>query len=75
VLVLTVPKSSYNPISLPGMGRSIEVSGLCAQEVLDIRNAFSRKELCVEFVEEPGTELPVVQLWANPHALEVTLFI
>jgi len=73
--VITVSKSLLNPISLPGMGRSIEISGLSESDILDIRNAFSQKALCVEFTEEPGTKLPVVQLWANPHSPQITLFV
>jgi hypothetical protein len=74
-MIVSVSKSLLNPISLPGMGRSMELSGLSEQEMLDIKSAFSRQELYIEFVEETGTEIPVTQLWANPHANQLTLFI
>ena len=73
--VFTISKNLLNPISLPGMGRSIEVNGLSEREILEIRAAFSQRELSVEFSEEPGIQVPVTQLWANPHALQITLFI
>ena len=73
--VVSASNALLSPISLPGMGRSIDVSGLTDQDVTDIRIAFSTGELFVEFTEEPGRQIPVVQLWANPHSPQVTLFI
>lgn len=73
--LITVPKIMFNPIPLPGMGRSIELNDLTEQDVIEIRNAFARDELYVEFVEEPGETLRVKQLWPNPHALQITLFV
>lgn len=73
--VVTVSKRFFNPITLPGMGRSIDLADLTALEAQEIRVAFSRRELYVEFAEEPGTEIPVIQLWANPHSPQVTLFV
>ncbi len=74
-MVITIAKKLLNPISLPGMGKSIELNGLTQEEVLHIHSAFSKKELFVEFTEEQGHEIPVTNLWANPHALQVTLFV
>ncbi len=73
--VFKVSQNLLNPIRLPGMGRSIEVFGLSEAEVVEIRSAFAQRELFVEFEEEPGQQLPVVQLWANPHGSDVTLFV
>ncbi|WDL97541.1 hypothetical protein [Alicyclobacillus sp. ALC3] len=73
--VVKVSKNLLNPVRLPGMGRSIEVFGLSESEVLEIRSSFTRRELVVEFEEQPGQQLPVVQLWANPHGSDVTLFV
>lgn len=73
--VVTVSKNLFNPIPLPGMGRSVEVAGLDEMELREVRAAFAQHELYLEFTEEPGTQLPVVQLWANPHAPQVTLFV
>lgn len=73
--VVKVSKNLLNPIRLPGMGRSIEVFGLSDVEVAEIRSAFAHQELVVEFEEDPGQQVPVVQLWANPHGSDVTLFV
>jgi len=73
--IVTISKNIFNPISLPGMGRSIELAGLPAAEMLEIRSAFSQRELYVEFTEEPENRLLVVQLWSNPHAPQITLFV
>lgn len=73
--VVSVPKILLSPIALPGMGRSIDVAGLSAVEVLQIRSALAQGELFVEFEEEPGQQIPVINVWANPHQAQVTLFI
>lgn len=74
--VLTVPKILLNPISLPGMGKSIEVNNLSQEESFEVRGAYSSRELYVEFEEEPGTTHPVINLWPDPHdQTRVTLFI
>ena len=73
--IVTISKNLFNPISLPGMGRSIELTGLPAAEMLEISNSFSQRELYVEFTEEPGDRLLVIQLWSNPHAPQITLFV
>ncbi|MDQ0191084.1 hypothetical protein JI721_14485 [Alicyclobacillus cycloheptanicus] len=73
--VVTVSKSLFNPIPLPGMGRSIEVNGVTERDIAEIRDAFSQSELFVEFAEKPGDKLHVKQLWANPHSPQITLFV
>ncbi len=73
--VVTISKNLFNPISLPGMGRSMEVNDLSATDIMEIRTAFSKGELYVDFFKDPGTKLKVIQLWANPHAPQVTLFV
>lgn len=73
--VVRASKSLFNPIALPGMGRSVEVTDLSAQELLEVRTAFAKRELFLEFTEEPGVQMPVKQIWANPHGLQVTLFV
>jgi len=72
---ITVAKSLLNPISLPGMGRSVELSQVSEQELLAIRAAFTQHNLYIEFVEEPGQSFRVNQIWGNPHAPQITLFI
>ncbi len=74
--IITVSKRLFNPVRLPGMGRSIEINGLSDSEVVQIRQAFIQQHLAVEFEEEPGTQYPVIQLWANPHGGgQVTVFV
>ncbi len=74
--IVTVSKRLFNPVRLPGMGRSIEINDLSDSEVIQIRHAFTQQNLAVEFEEEPGTQYPVIQLWANPHGGgQVTVFI
>ena len=73
--IITISKNAFNPISLPGMGRSIEVTELSDTEIMDIRSAYLQNELYIEFTEEPGTQLPVLQLWTNPHSPQITLFV
>lgn len=74
--VVNVSKRLFNAIALPGMGRSIEMNDLSDQEIAQMLRSFSQKALCVEFTEEPGTQHPVVQLWANPHGGgQITLFV
>lgn len=73
---LVVSKKMLNSLSLPGMGRSIEINGITAKENLEIRQAFPKGTLQVEFEEEPGVFYPVINLWPDPHSMtRVTLFI
>lgn len=73
---VTVPKKRLNSMSLPGVGRSIEVSRISPLENVQIRQAFAKLELQVEFEEEPGKFYPVTTLWPDPHSMErLTLFI
>lgn len=73
--VITVSKELLNPITLPGMGKSIELPPFDAAEIQEVRTAFGRHKLFVEFTEEPGEQIPVRQIWANPHSPQITLFI
>lgn len=73
--IVTVSKDLFSPISLPGMGRSIEMAELPEREILDLRKAFAQGELYVTFTEEPDTRLMVKQMWINPHAPQATLFV
>lgn len=74
--LVTVPKILLNPISLPGMGKSIEVNQLSPEESLEVRAAYSARELYVQFEEESGVTHPVINLWPDPHdSTRVTLFI
>lgn len=74
--VITVPKSLLNPISLPGMGRSIEVNNLPQQEAFEVRGAYSAQQLYVQFEEGPNDTYPVINLWPDPHdPTRITLFI
>lgn len=73
--VIPVSKKFFVSIALPGMGRSIELNDQPASEIQRIHRAYQTQELAVEFIEEPGTTYPVVQLWVNPHGDQVTLFI
>lgn len=57
------------------MGRSIEVPDLSESDAVQARKAFAEGQLFVEFEEEPGTELKVIQMWANPHSSQLTLFV
>lgn len=72
---VTVSNALLSPMALPGMGRSVDLAGLTTVEVIDIRDAFAKGELFVEFTEEPGVTKQVINLWANPHSPQVTLFI
>ncbi|MCF8563370.1 hypothetical protein LLE49_01250 [Alicyclobacillus tolerans] len=74
--VVTVPKILLNPITLPGMGRSIEVADVPQSEANQIRMAFAAQQLYVQFEEEQGVTYPVINLWPDPHdASRMTLFI
>lgn len=74
--VLKVPKFLLNPISLPGMGRSIEMNSLPPEDAFAVRNAYGVNELFVEFDEEPSEAHQVINLWPDPHdATRLTLFI
>lgn len=72
---ITVSKRFYTEVALPGMGRSIDLIGQSATDVASLRQAFQARDLYVQFVEEPETSYPVIQLWASPHGDQVTLFI
>lgn len=73
--VIEVSKNLFNPIPLPGMGRSVELSDVQPAEIADIRAEFARGELYIAFKDEPEDQLRVVQLWGNPHAPQITLFV
>lgn len=73
--VLLLPRVLLNPVSLPGMGKSIELPEMSETENQEIRRAFAQGELYVEFDEEPGVTHKVSNLWANPHSSQATLFI
>jgi len=75
-MVVTVPKIWLNPISLPGMGRSIEVNNLSQAEAQQVRGAFAAADLEIEFAEEPGVTHRVLNIWPDPHdSARITLFI
>lgn len=73
--MIPVSKRFFVGITLPGMGRSIDLINQSADDVAIIRRAYHAQDLAVEFIEEPGTIYPVIQLWINPHGDQVTLFI
>lgn len=73
--ILKVSKRLFSPISLPGMGRSVEIDNVSREEAMQIQALFARQDLAVEFIEEPEIHYPVVQLWVNPHGGQVTVFI
>lgn len=73
---LTLSKKLLNSITLPGMGRSIELNGLTPEENQKLKQAYSTSNLQVEFEEEQGAFHEVLNLWADPHTTErMTLFI
>ena len=73
--VITVSKELLNPLSLPGMGRSLELNNISEGENMEIRNAYANKELVVRFEGEEATHL-VIQLWPDPHYISrLTIFI
>ncbi|HEX7056656.1 MAG TPA: hypothetical protein VF260_05600 [Bacilli bacterium] len=73
---VVVSKSQLNPVKLPGMGRSIELNELSGIKNIEIRQAFSRGALQVEFEEEPGVYHRVVNVWPDPHTTtRLTIFI
>ncbi len=74
--MIKLPRQLLNPTALPGMGRSMELYHLEAPQRAAINDAFSRKELYIEFEDEDGTAYPVINLWADPHdPSRLTLFI
>lgn len=74
--VLRLPQKLLNPINLPGMGRSLEINGLEADSRNRIQEAFSKRELFIDWEEKPGTRDQVVNLWPDPHdPSRITLFI
>lgn len=75
ITVIPVSKRFFVGITLPGMGRSIDLINQSADDVDTMRRAYHAQDLAVEFIEEPGTTYPVIQLWINPHGDQVTLFI
>ncbi len=73
---LTLPRHVLNPMVLPGMGKSIELSGLTSPENIEIRNEWQKGELLIEFDDEPGVTHRVIHLWPDPHDMSrMTLFI
>ncbi|MDR6226151.1 hypothetical protein [Desmospora profundinema] len=73
--VVKLPRKILNPLALPGMGRSMELHGLEEKARHQINEAFTRKELYVQF-EDGDTTYPVINLWSDPHdPSRVTLFI
>jgi hypothetical protein len=73
---LTLSRNLLNPMTLPGMGRSIEVSGLSSPENLEIRSEWQKGELYIEFDDEPGNGHRAINLWPDPHDISrLTLFI
>lgn len=73
--IISVSKTLLNPITLPGMGKSIELAQLSAVEAAEIKQAFTANELFVEFSEEPGQTVQVISLWPNPHSTQLTVFV
>ncbi|KPV42624.1 hypothetical protein [Alicyclobacillus ferrooxydans] len=73
--VFVLSRVLLNPIALPGMGKSIDLPEMAPQENQEMRMAFSQGELYVEFDDEPGVTHKVINLWANPHSSQATLFI
>ncbi|SDX03598.1 hypothetical protein SAMN05444487_10948 [Marininema mesophilum] len=74
--IITLPRKSLNPMALPGMGRSIEIYDISEEYSHQIRHAFSRKELFVQFEDGKETTYPVINMWPDPHdATRITLFI
>ena len=73
---LTLSRNLLNPMVLPGMGRSIEVSGLTSADNLEIRSEWQKGELYIEFDDEPGSSHRAINLWPDPHDMSrLTLFI
>ncbi|MFC4076182.1 hypothetical protein [Salinithrix halophila] len=74
--IVTLPRKLLNPLALPGMSRSLEVHGLAEEESTEMKDAFSRQELFVQFEGGKGTTYPVINLWPDPHdPARITLFI
>ncbi len=73
---LTLPHHMLNPMTLPGMGKSIEVSGLTGPENMEILSEWRKGELMIEFDDEPGVSHKAINLWPDPHDVSrLTLFI
>jgi hypothetical protein len=73
---LTISKKLLNSISLPGMGKSVELTNISGGENLEIRQVFSQGSLQIEFSEEPGVYHSVINVWTDPHSMSrITLFI
>lgn len=73
--VIRVSKRTFMPISLPGMGRSVEISDISWEEIMRIQERYAQHDLAIEFIEEPGVTYPVIKLWVNPHGAQITLFV
>jgi hypothetical protein len=75
VKIVKLPRKLLNPLALPGMGRSMELHGLEEKTRKEIHQAFTRKELHIQF-EDGKNVYPVINLWADPHdSSRITLFI
>lgn len=73
---IVISKKLLNPLALPGMGRSIELTGITEQKNVEIRQAYFDKTLQIEFEEELGVYHPVINLWPDPHSMDrMTIFI
>lgn len=72
---ISISNMLFSPISLPGMGRSVELPEISESEANEVQVNFAKRELFVEFVENPGELLPVINLWRNPHSSQYTLFV
>lgn len=73
--VIPVSKRTFMPISLPGMGRSVEVNDITPEEIMRMQHLYAQQDLAIEFIEEPGVQYPVQKIWVNPHGSQITLFI
>lgn len=73
--VIQVSKRTFMPVSLPGMGRSVEVNDITREEIMRIQHLYANNDLAIEFIEEPGVQYPVIKIWVNPHGAQVTLFV
>jgi hypothetical protein len=73
--IVTASRLMLNPVALPGMGKSIELFNLLESEAMEIRMAYGREELLLQF-EGESEVFPVQNLWPDPHDLtRLTLFI
>ncbi len=73
--VMKVSKGLFNPVNLPGMGRSIELNDISRERIAHIHTMVAQNNLAVEFLEEPGVQYTVRQVWVNPHEQQITLFV